>query len=55
MNDLELKNLQDKYNKLKETIITTGFWKLTSSNIERSRKLQALEKQIETWKLKQQK
>jgi hypothetical protein len=51
----QLEKLQDRYNKLKATIITTGFWKLTSSNIDRKRKLKTLEQEIETWKLRQQK
>jgi hypothetical protein len=54
VNKSEHENLQDKYNKLKATIITTGFWKLTNSNRERIRKLKTLEKEIETWKLTQQ-
>ena len=54
MNELELEKLQDRYDKLKETVITTGFWKLTNSNRERIRKLKALETEIETWKLKHQ-
>jgi hypothetical protein len=54
VNHQELEQLQDKYNKLKATVITTGFWKLTSSNIDRSRKLNALKKEIEIWNLKHQ-
>ena len=54
MSELELELLQEKHKELKSTIITTGFWKLTNSNRERIRKLKALEKEIETWKLKHQ-
>ena len=54
MNKSELDKLHDKHTKLKATIITTGFWKLTNSNRERIRKLKTLETEIETWKLKQQ-
>ena len=54
MNELELEKLQGRYDTLKATIITTGFWKLTNSNRERIRKLHALEKEIKTWKLKTQ-
>ena len=52
MNELELEKLQDKCDKLRGTIITTGFWKLTNSNRERIRKLKTLETEIEKWKLK---
>ena len=55
MNKSELENLHDRYDKLKATVITTGFWKLTNSNRERIRKLKTLETEIEKWKLKQQK
>ena len=55
MNELELQQLYDKYNTFKATVITTGFSKLTSSNIDRKQKLKTLEQEIETWKSKQQK
>tara|TARA_Y100001934_G_C11951251_1_gene585017 strand:- start:177 stop:338 length:162 start_codon:yes stop_codon:yes gene_type:complete len=51
VNNITLEKLQEQYDKLKATIITTGFWKLTSSNIERIRKLKKLEKEIEIWNL----
>ena len=53
MKKSELERLQEKHKELKATIITTGFWKLTNSNIERIRKLKTLEKEIDTWKSKQ--
>jgi hypothetical protein len=54
VNELELEKLQVRHVTLNETIIITGIWKLTSSNIERIRKLKILESEIKTWKLKQQ-
>jgi hypothetical protein len=50
VNKLELEKLQVKYNTLKKTTITNGFWKLTSSNIEKLHKLNNLEKEIQKWK-----
>jgi hypothetical protein len=54
VNESKLEKLQDRYNKLKVTIITTGFWKLTNSNQERIRKLTNLKKEIEKWKYQPQ-
>tara|TARA_B100000497_G_C7408856_1_gene258060 strand:- start:393 stop:545 length:153 start_codon:yes stop_codon:yes gene_type:complete len=50
VNNAELEKLKVKHIILKETIITTGFRKLTSSNIEKIRKLNNLEKEIHKWK-----
>jgi hypothetical protein len=50
VNKSEIEKLQTNYTELENKIITTGFQKLSSSNIEKMRKLNNLKEKIKKWK-----